>query len=103
MNQASTDEILRLHDAGKSVSEICDLTVATALRVYKVLRAHRSGSRKPKGGTLLETEMNSSGNYALGYDEAEALRLERQAAFLEDLTEDVLRRAGVAPGMQVLD
>jgi ubiquinone/menaquinone biosynthesis C-methylase UbiE len=47
--------------------------------------------------------MNSSSGYALGNNEEEARRLESQAAFLEDLTEDVLRRAGVGSGMQVLD
>jgi ubiquinone/menaquinone biosynthesis C-methylase UbiE len=41
--------------------------------------------------------------YALGYSEREFRRLERQGAFLRDLTEDVLRRAGIAPGMRVLD
>jgi ubiquinone/menaquinone biosynthesis C-methylase UbiE len=39
----------------------------------------------------------------LGYSDAEFKRLERQGAFLYDLTEDVLRRAGIAPGMRVLD
>jgi ubiquinone/menaquinone biosynthesis C-methylase UbiE len=41
--------------------------------------------------------------YALGYSEDEFKRLERQGAFLRDLTADVLRRAGIAPGMRVLD
>jgi 2-polyprenyl-3-methyl-5-hydroxy-6-metoxy-1,4-benzoquinol methylase len=41
--------------------------------------------------------------YALGYSESEFRRLERQAAFFRDLTEEVLRRAGLAPGMHVLD
>jgi ubiquinone/menaquinone biosynthesis C-methylase UbiE len=41
--------------------------------------------------------------YALGYSEHEFKRLERQGAFLRGLTEDVLRRAGIAPGMRVLD
>jgi protein-L-isoaspartate O-methyltransferase len=46
--------------------------------------------------------MNES-HYALGYSEDEARRLTRQAAFFEDLTADVLRRAGIGPGMHVLD
>jgi cyclopropane fatty-acyl-phospholipid synthase-like methyltransferase len=46
--------------------------------------------------------MNES-RYALGYSEDEAHRLTRQAAFFEDLTADVLRRAGIGPGMHVLD
>ena len=41
--------------------------------------------------------------YPLGYSEGEFSRLEQQNVFLADLTEDVLRRAGVAPGMRVLD
>jgi ubiquinone/menaquinone biosynthesis C-methylase UbiE len=41
--------------------------------------------------------------YPLGYSAAEFRRLEQQAAFLRDLTEDVLRRAGLASGMRVLD
>jgi len=45
----------------------------------------------------------SSSNYPLGYTEDEAHRLAEQGAFLEDLTEDVLRRAGIGPGMHVLD
>jgi ubiquinone/menaquinone biosynthesis C-methylase UbiE len=42
-------------------------------------------------------------NYALGYSESEFKRLESQGTFFRDLTEDVLRRAGVVPGMRVLD
>ncbi len=41
--------------------------------------------------------------YALGYSEGEFRRLERQGALYRDLTEDVLRRAGIAKGMRVLD
>jgi ubiquinone/menaquinone biosynthesis C-methylase UbiE len=47
--------------------------------------------------------MSESGSYPLGYTEDEAHRLAKQAAFFEDLTEDVLRRAGIGRGMQVLD
>ena len=42
-------------------------------------------------------------NYPLGYSEAEAKRLMEQGAMLEDLTRDLLSRAGLAPGMRVLD
>jgi 2-polyprenyl-3-methyl-5-hydroxy-6-metoxy-1,4-benzoquinol methylase len=42
-------------------------------------------------------------DYALGYSESEFQRLEAQAALFRDLTEDVLRRAGIARGMRVLD
>ena len=41
--------------------------------------------------------------YALGYSESELKRLELQGNFFRDLTEDVLRRAGIASGMRVLD
>jgi len=44
-----------------------------------------------------------SRRYALGYSDGEFRRLERQGAFFRDLTADVLRRAGLAPGMHVLD
>jgi ubiquinone/menaquinone biosynthesis C-methylase UbiE len=42
-------------------------------------------------------------NYPLGYTEDEARRLAAQAAFFEDLTGDVFRRAGIGPDMHVLD
>lgn len=45
----------------------------------------------------------SSSNYPLGYTEDEARRLAQQAALFDDLTEDVLRRAGIGAGMHVLD
>jgi len=41
--------------------------------------------------------------YALGYTEGEFKRLTLQGAFIRDLTEDVLRRAGIGPGARVLD
>jgi SAM-dependent methyltransferase len=41
--------------------------------------------------------------YILGHDRDELDRLIDQARFFGDLTEEVLRRAGVAPGMWVLD
>ena len=47
--------------------------------------------------------MSESANYLFGYTEEEARRLARQAAFIEDLTADVLRRAGLKAGMRVLD
>jgi SAM-dependent methyltransferase len=47
--------------------------------------------------------LSESGSYALGYTEDEARRLAHQAAFFEDLTAEVLRRAGIGSGMQVLD
>ena len=47
--------------------------------------------------------MSDLANYLFGYTEEEARRLARQAAFIEDLTADVLRRAGLKVGMRVLD
>jgi SAM-dependent methyltransferase len=47
--------------------------------------------------------MRGSGTYPLGYTEDEARRLARQATFFEDLTADVLHRAGIGSGMEVLD
>jgi ubiquinone/menaquinone biosynthesis C-methylase UbiE len=41
--------------------------------------------------------------YALGYSEGEFKRLEQQSRILGELTEDVLRRAGIGEGMTVLD
>jgi 2-polyprenyl-3-methyl-5-hydroxy-6-metoxy-1,4-benzoquinol methylase len=41
--------------------------------------------------------------YALGYSEGEFRRLKFQGEYFRDFTEDVLRRAGIAPGMRVLD
>jgi 2-polyprenyl-3-methyl-5-hydroxy-6-metoxy-1,4-benzoquinol methylase len=41
--------------------------------------------------------------YPLGYTEEEFRRLEQQSELISDLTEDMLRRAGIAPGMRVLD
>jgi ubiquinone/menaquinone biosynthesis C-methylase UbiE len=42
-------------------------------------------------------------NYLLGHSDDELTRLTRQAAFLDDLTDDVFRRAGLETGMRVLD
>ena len=47
--------------------------------------------------------MSESQDYPLGYSEQEARRLADQGALLEDLTVDVLRRAGLRHGMQALD
>jgi 2-polyprenyl-3-methyl-5-hydroxy-6-metoxy-1,4-benzoquinol methylase len=42
-------------------------------------------------------------HHILGHDRDELDRLIDQARFFGDLTEEVLRRAGVEPGMRVLD
>jgi SAM-dependent methyltransferase len=46
---------------------------------------------------------DETGGYPLGYSAAEARRLEVQGKYLEDLTADVFRRAGITPGMHMLD
>jgi SAM-dependent methyltransferase len=45
----------------------------------------------------------SPSEYVLGHSAAELRRLIEQAAFFGDLTADVFRRAGLEPGMSVLD
>ena len=57
------------------------------------------------GETLDVRVVSSTGadSYALGYSEAEFRRLKFQGEYLRDFTADVLRRAGIAPGMRVLD
>lgn len=47
--------------------------------------------------------MTAPPEYVLGHSDAELRRLIEQAAFFGDLTADVFRRAGLAPGMSVLD
>jgi ubiquinone/menaquinone biosynthesis C-methylase UbiE len=54
-------------------------------------------------GELREGMIEPSSGYPLGYTEDEARRLAAQAAFFEDLTGDVFRRAGIGVGMHVLD
>jgi trans-aconitate methyltransferase len=51
----------------------------------------------------LSTENRALGDYPVGDSTTELARLERQAAFFGDLTEDLLRRAGLVAGMRVLD
>jgi ubiquinone/menaquinone biosynthesis C-methylase UbiE len=45
----------------------------------------------------------SSGNYVMGHTDRERRRLLLQAAILNPITEDLLRRAGLSAGMTVLD
>jgi len=47
--------------------------------------------------------MNDAHDYPLGYSDHEARRLAEQGALLEDLTQDMLRRAGLQHGMRILD
>jgi SAM-dependent methyltransferase len=46
---------------------------------------------------------DEGGAYVLGHSDRELARLERQAGFFADMTRDVLLRAGLKPGMKVLD
>src|SRR5207244_1041380 len=46
---------------------------------------------------------SQSATYVLGHSDAELERLMVQSRFLGDLTEPLLRQAGVEPGMHVLD
>lgn len=54
--------------------------------------------KQANGGPLSGTD-----GYALGYTKAEFRRLEAQASLARGLTMDVLRQAGIGPGMRVLD
>lgn len=47
--------------------------------------------------------VDSPSPYVLGHADSELERLERQGRFLQALTRDVLVRAGIEPGMRVLD
>jgi ubiquinone/menaquinone biosynthesis C-methylase UbiE len=51
----------------------------------------------------MQTQSLEDTSYVLGHSADELARLTRQAAFLDDLTSDVFRRAGLEPGMRVLD
>ena len=55
--------------------------------------------RRPDG----QIETLDTRQYTLGYSEGEFKRLQLQGDFVRDLTEDVLRRAGLKQGMHVLD
>jgi ubiquinone/menaquinone biosynthesis C-methylase UbiE len=54
---------------------------------------------------LVERELNHAEprDYALGYSANEFKRLEQQAALYHEMTEGLLRRAGIGAGMRVLD
>jgi ubiquinone/menaquinone biosynthesis C-methylase UbiE len=47
--------------------------------------------------------MSDSAAYVMGHDDRERRRLMLQASILNPLTEQLLRRAGISPGMEVLD
>ncbi|MBV8899288.1 MAG: class I SAM-dependent methyltransferase [Verrucomicrobia bacterium] len=52
---------------------------------------------------MIDNDFAERPGYVLGHSDAELKRLMRQGAFYADLTEDVLRRAGLCPGTRVLD
>jgi SAM-dependent methyltransferase len=52
---------------------------------------------------MAQTLTAPSQRYILGHADPELDRLVRQAAYFEDLTASLLRQAGLAPGMRVLD
>ena len=52
---------------------------------------------------MTDTSTRSDSDYVLGHADAELQRLAEQSAFYADLTEDAFRRAGLAPGIRVLD
>jgi ubiquinone/menaquinone biosynthesis C-methylase UbiE len=51
----------------------------------------------------MRNDENRDPAYVLGHSERELARLERQAGFFADMTRDILLRAGLKPGMRVLD
>src|SRR5882672_1665148 len=68
--------------------------------------ARRDNMNSMVNGERLDVRIVTStgaDSYALGYSEAEFRRLKFQGEYLRDFTADVLRRAGIAPGMRVLD
>jgi 2-polyprenyl-3-methyl-5-hydroxy-6-metoxy-1,4-benzoquinol methylase len=54
-------------------------------------------------GTLAPMKDRAPNDYALGHNHDELQRLIGQSRFLGELTEEVLRAAGIASGMRVLD
>jgi cyclopropane fatty-acyl-phospholipid synthase-like methyltransferase len=49
------------------------------------------------------SEPNPSTGYVMGHDERERRRLTLQASIINPYTERLLMRAGISPGMHVLD
>src|SRR6185369_11330395 len=47
--------------------------------------------------------MTDATSYVMGHDDRERRRLLLQASILNPLTEQLFRRAGISPGMRVLD
>jgi ubiquinone/menaquinone biosynthesis C-methylase UbiE len=51
----------------------------------------------------MEKMQTETTDYVLGHTDEELMRLEKQGQFLQGLTKDLLIRAGLVPGMKVLD
>jgi ubiquinone/menaquinone biosynthesis C-methylase UbiE len=67
------------------------------------VRLDQRWSAKMSKPAAMSTREPAARPYALGYTEREFRRLTLQGEFFRDLTADVLERAGIAPGMHVLD
>src|SRR5512139_3415689 len=62
-----------------------------------------SGASAPGGTQGENMEFPAHADYALGYSDGELQRLIRQSALYAELTETLLRSAGIGEGMRVLD
>jgi ubiquinone/menaquinone biosynthesis C-methylase UbiE len=80
------------NDPARTASSLCGKTVESLSPAH--LRATLRIER---------LVMNDAHDYPLGYSDHEARRLAEQGVLLEDLTQDMLRRAGLQHGMHVLD
>src|SRR3954447_13610454 len=56
-----------------------------------------------RGQAMESRSMTTQNTYVLGSDQPELARLDRQAAMYESATVLLLKSAGIAPGMRVLD
>ncbi len=64
---------------------------------------HGGGSGLGRGEATVTTTEQSERAYTLGHADDEIRRLEEQGDYLRDFTRDVFVRAGLQPGMRVLD
>jgi ubiquinone/menaquinone biosynthesis C-methylase UbiE len=85
----------------KSIRRRRTAVAATTTRINELVGVTNSADHMQHDRGIVAPA--SSHAYALGYSESEFKRLEFQGDFFRDLTENVLRRAGIAPGMSVLD
>ncbi len=81
------------------------VTRPTSLPDRKAGYARSQGSNvkiESESFSIMDAEFGHKA-YVLGHSVDELERLERQAEFFEEETEDTLKRAGLRPGMRVLD